>query len=239
MKKIAALLMCLAGTSVCHAETLKVPPVGMSDIIYGSNILPGADPTKGEHPLEIKFKGIPDGGYVASNSSSPSDWHLSMGPVNKPNMTLRVKKAQPNGVILFSCERNTGVDELALIIHGVKGEIGDKKNLYVSVGGMAHMLETSITGKTPDGNEVIMGAKGNAIIEILAAISTNNNFLNITFDDLNNHVLALPPPVMSDLRVRPFLICSGWKKEYDRKENIKKEENNIKYEDLSGSLHTH
>lgn len=232
MKKILLLIALAFPSHVFAQQTLKLPSVSMRDMINADSNIELKSP---EQSSNIKYEGVPKGGYITSASGDLNDWHLSMGPVDMPNMTLRIKKTEDNGAIIFSCEKNTGLEEMALLIKGIKDTIGKQKTLYLSIGTQSHILETSITGNAPDGTS-ILGVNGNAVLEILAAISSENNFNSIKIDDMHGHVVNFKMPFMTDLKNRPFIVCSKWKEQYDKEQQLLKTAKGIDIMSLSGKL---
>ena len=232
MKKYLLLLMLIVPSQVFAQEQLKLPGVAMRDIINANSNIEQKTP---EQNSNIKYEGVPKGGYITSASGDLKDWHLSMGPIGMPNMTLRIKKTEDNGAIIFSCEKNTGVEEMALLMKGIKGNIGSPKTLYLSIGAQSHILETSITGNAPDGTS-ILGVNGNAVLEILAAISSENDNNGIRIDDMHGHTINFKIPFMTDLKNRPFIICSQWKDQYEKEQQLLKTAKGTDIISLSGSL---
>lgn len=251
MKRILAGCFLLSLPGMANAEPLKLPPASINDVLTARQIINPEISNEGAD-TKIEYKGVPRGGYIVSNTTSKDDWHLSMGPVDTPKMTIRSKKIVNNGVLIFSCERYTGKAEIALIIDGIDHKVNDKVPLYLSIGSQSHVLETVVNSIAPDGKNSILHASGDAVIDILSAIgdvSSNNMFSSaesFRFDDMNGHVMNVPYPY-GDMLKRQSDICSGWYNEYNKKlsmekigqEIVKNNGKDTTINDISGTLNRH
>lgn len=152
------------------------------------------------------------GAYVVAGFRSNDDWQFVMGPRESLRMGLRLVRLTEEGGAAFQCQREGGGMTMGLSIRGYRAERGRKLDMLVGVGESRHPLPMEARAETPEGEDTVFEATGQAVADILSAMgmADPNQWVELTFQAERGRLARLAVPDPRAISKAAAMVCDGW-----------------------------
>lgn len=214
-------------------DTLKIPGISLRDGDLIERLNTGHMPLP-DVPVGTTTK-TPKGTIIVSPPEKNKGWGFVLGPVGEDAMTARLSLVSPHLALMFQCQKS-GTEALSLLMYGLQKPVGTSVDFTISIGLETHDLPLTVT-ENSDKNVSFFGVDGNAIPELLNAMSNTNSPESadtMVIDDFKGHQAHVDLPPHRDITGRMSDICRIWALDAQKR----KELNGQKTPVFDGSLHT-
>lgn len=154
------------------------------------------------------------GAYVVAGFRSNDDWQFVMGPKESPKMALRLVRLTDEGGAAFHCQREDGAMTMGLSIRGHRAERGRKLDMMVGIGEARHPLPMEVRAETPEGEDTVFEASGQAVADILSTMGlvSADKWVELTFQAEAGKRARIAVPDPRAISRAAAMVCDGWAK---------------------------